>query len=151
MFSYIILLVVLNLLFRRSTSTILIEKIVETRKLILKQGISENLTCHTNTNNPQLDLDVFEGNRFIPCLVACEFQSSLPECQRLLNKSLNISCSSGIFCYSQTICNMTIHSPTILLDGLRLACFDYDEQKIEWEINGIFKFGHICIRILYLQ
>ena len=134
----LIVLVILIYLFRRNTSTILIEKTAETKKLILKQGISENLTCHKPTHNLKLQIAVFENDIYISCLVACEFDASIPECQRLFNKSLNISCASGSFCYRQKICNITFHFPTISLDGLRLACFYSDEQKMDWEINGIF-------------
>ena len=114
---------------------ILLESVV--KGLLVEQGSQFILTCSQLINNMEyhsLSLNIISQGQSIDCLSNCK-TTEYPLCNRLHQGTLNISCGS-INCQYEPQCNFTFISPSIILDGVRVGCFDNNEKVEEWDIKG---------------
>lgn len=106
-------------------------------KQFVRQGAPFKLLCKSQAEVPNLALGMIESFSTKNCLDNCKFQNSV-SCKKLLSITSNFSCETGMYCYQEEKCNFVFEAASIGLDGIRLACLDYDRIVTETEIQGQF-------------
>lgn len=105
--------------------------------LIVEQGSQFNLTCSQSykiTKYHSLTLNVIEMGEPFKCISDCH-ETNYAQCDRLRQGTSDISCEPRN-CHLKPHCNFTFNSPSIKLDGVRVECFDNNENVGEWDIKG---------------
>ena len=114
------------------------QRLYQTKEIFLKQGKPFILQCQKNNgsrNPPRLFLEILGNNG--DCLSGCEFQSRVSACKALAKLTSNFYCGTGKYCYVEDQCNFVFNNATIGLDGYQLACTDYGDYVIVWQLKGI--------------
>ena len=108
--------------------------------LEVEQGSQFIVTCYqsTKSNEDQKDhsliLNIIEENKPFKCLYQCKSTNNA-HCIRLRQGISDISCEPTT-CHQDPQCNFSFNSPSIKLDGVRVGCYDNDENVTEWDIKG---------------
>ena len=124
---------------------LLLKHSIEGSELSVNQGAHFNLTCFQSSTLDfhGLILSVIDKGELTHCLVDCN-QKNDTQCTRLRLGTSDIFCGSGPNCYLEPQCNFTFKSASILQDGLRVGCVDFDVIVEEWKIKG-----SIFLRFIY--
>ena len=142
--------IIVNLFqFFTNVIVLLLKHSIKGAELSINQGAHFNLTCFQSSIPVEhsLILYVIDRGEPIQCLVDCN-QMNYTQCTRLRLGTSDILCGSGPNCYMEPQCNFIFKSASILLDGLRVRCVDFDVNVEEWDIKGsIFSKIYIYIYI----
>ena len=105
--------------------------------LEIEQGSQFIVTCYQSTKiieDHSLTLNIIEINKSFKCLSDCT-STNYAQCNRLRQGISDISCEPTN-CHQEPQCNFSFNSPSIRLDGVRVGCYDNDENVTEWDIKG---------------